>query len=227
MGYRGTLMSVEQKHPADEIGKALARAGGILTLLSSCYDKSSGNFETGTSFVHESIMAIEAIVENATKSLARLYQTCDLSVVREHPVEVSETVTPEAPVAETAEAVLADEAPLTLPPLQPASERAQKRYVAPPAAASSYLGFFGPPEQGARLSDRLEGVLSKAGAQHFRSKSEELMDRPAESYDELLQKLTAVADQAAFQAHHSPAERALLPVLEGLRADLIKLRSVA
>lgn len=222
-------MSVEQKHPADEIGKALARAGGILTLLSSCYDKSNGQFETGTSFLFESIMAVESIVDNATKSLARLYQTCDLSVVREiqvetHPVTASVTIMAEEAVVEPD---LEENTPLPMPTLHPSVGRSQKRYVAPPAEAGSYLGFFGPPEQGARLSDRMENVLAHAGAQSAQLRPAELIDRPAESYEELLQKVTAFADQAAFQAHHSPADRGLLPALEGIRADLIKLRSVA
>ena len=224
-------MSGEQKHPADEIGRALSRAGGILALLSSCYDKSGGQFETGTSFVFESIVAIEAAVENATRSLAKLYQTCDLSVVREFATDVPEAKDSAGTANKIPEVISQEETansePLPMPISKLAASRAQQRYNAPPAEAGSYLGFFGPPEQGAKLTERVENILATSGVHGLREQTEEVLDWPAETYEQLLQKVTAVADQAAFQAHQSPADRGLLPALEGIRADLIKLRSVA
>ena len=204
-------MTADHKHPADEIGKALARANGILTLLSSCFDKTNATFETGGNFVYESIVTVETIIENANRALAQLYQTCDLTVIRE---TAPPPVTQDYAVAEA----------LQFPPAAAATEmlpftarvknqqQGQPRFATPAAESGSYLSFFGPMETMERNTERFEPTVSM------------LADRPAESYDELLQKLTAMADQAA---HQSPAERTLVPALENLRADLIKLRSVA
>ena len=52
-------------------------------------------------------------------------------------------------------------------------------------------------------------------------------DQRAESYDELLQKLTTVAHQAAAFEHQPGFEEKLLPALEDLRADILRLRSAA
>lgn len=203
-------MTADHKHPADEIGKALARANGILTLLSSCFDKTNATFETGGNFVYESIVTVEAIVENANRALAQLYQTCDLTVIRE---AVPQPVAQDYAVAEALQFPPAAVQNDTLPFVSATKHSApsQPRYSAP-TDSGPYLSFFGPPETTLRNADRFEQSASM------------LADRPAESYDELLQKLTAMADQAA---HQPPAERTLAPVLEGLRADLIKLRSVA
>ncbi|MDE2384718.1 MAG: hypothetical protein KGO53_08870 [Alphaproteobacteria bacterium] len=223
-------MSADNKHPADEIAKALSRAGGILTLLSSCYDKGAQRFETGGNFVYESILTVEAMMAQASEALARLYQTCDLSIIREAPAEA---VAQAAPAVEEAvaseEAAPADVLPMAQAEAASAAEP-HSRYVAAPGPSGSYLGFFGPQENGSRLSERLDNALPRSFGLERAPATPVLtgaINRPAENYDELLQKLTAVADQAAFQAHQSPGERNLLPALEGLRADLIKLRSVA
>ncbi len=209
-------MQPEQKHPADELAKSLARAGGILTLLSGCYETETGGFATGNSFVHESIVAIEAILAKANDALGRLYQTCDLTVVRQVPV--GEPVVAEeasaSPVAETAVVL-----PIEAAPIVSSWQRAPQ--AAP--MAGSYLSLFGPGDDNAKLADRLDHLLVKP----VEAARTEITDRPAESYDELLQKLTAVADKAAFQAHGAGADRSLVPALEGLRADFIKLRGAA
>ncbi len=211
----------EVKHPADELGKALARANGILALLSGCYEKSSANFETGQSFVFESITAVETMLQTATDALARLYQTCDLSVIRG-------SVEAQAPVE--LPAVSQEQA---LPPLQfvgqqaPEVQRPSQLAFDPQDLGGSYLGFFGPPPEAvSTLSDRLDNILVNMPAK-TRSRQSEVFEKPAENYEELLQKITALADVAAFQAHQSHQDGNLLPALEGLRADLIKLRSVA
>ena len=219
-------MSIEQKHPADELGKALARASGILTLLSGCYEKADNSFETGNSFVFESIVAVEAMLNTATNALGKLYQTCDLSVVRD--------VQPDAPMEEVVQQApppVAQPAPYVQPPmmeLQPPAPvfQAPVMNTAPQHYGSSYLGFFGPAEPVASLSDKIDNILVNMPSRP-RAKHIEIFDKPAETYDELLQKITALADVAAFQAHQSSTDASLGPALEDLRADLIKLRSVA
>ena len=214
-------MAADVKHPADEIGKALARATGILTLLSSCYDKQSQSFETGGNYAYESIGAIEAILGHAASALGKLYETCDLTLLQP---EQSEPLQQEVPAA----------APVAhLPPEQeiPVFEgylgrSAQVRKVES-TNLNGYLSSFGPPEQAGRLSERADSALSRSFGLEAQASRVPLSERRAEGYDELLQKLTAVANQAAVMEDHPDLEQNLAPALEELRADLIRLRSVA
>jgi hypothetical protein len=228
VGGENIVTTAEQKHPADELGRALARANGILTLISDCYDKSEATFETGNAFVHESIIAVEAMLNGASAALAKLYQDCDLSIVREAATEANL----EQPVAEVPTVQVPVFIQPEIPPQQhveaqspvssyvPASNYAQQNY------GNSYLGFFGPAEPVSNLADKLDNILVNMPARP-RAKHAEIFDKPAENYDELLQKLTALADVAAYQAHQNSADAGLGSALEELRADLIKLRSVA
>ncbi|MEO9166947.1 MAG: hypothetical protein ABI230_00950 [Aestuariivirga sp.] len=208
-------MGIEFKHPADEIANALSRANGILTVIGGCYDKTGNQFAIGTAYIAESIYAVDGLLNAATTALERLYQTCDLTVVR----DASEIHAPEAAVEVPAEtySTLPD---LALPTPMP------RAAMEAPQMKSSYLAAFGPSEAQLSLSERADSAVS-----HFKpmapSKRETILDQPATTYEELLAKVTAVADQAAFQAHNSPTERSLLPALEGLRADLLKMRSAA
>jgi hypothetical protein len=213
-------MQAELKHPADELAKSLARAGGILTLLTGCYEQDSGSFATGNSFVNESLVAIEAILNQANEALGRLYQSCDLTMVRPSNASAVEAAPAvgQAPESEPVPATV--ESFVYVAPRAETTARVPS--FAPQMTAGSYLSFFGPGDENAKLADRLDSLLVRPTASVA-----DITERPAESYDELLQKLTAVADKAAFQAHQLPADRSLVPALEGLRADLIKLRSVA
>ena len=214
-------MAAEVKHPADEIGKALARATGILTLLSSCYDKQSQSFETGGGYAFESILAIEAILGHAASALGKLYETCDLTLLQPQQSEpLPQEVSASTQVA-------------NLPPAQeiPVFEGYLGRSVqmrrAESANLNGYLSSFGPPEQGGRLSERADSALSRSFGLEAPVSRVPLSDRRAEDYDELLQKLTAVANQAAVMEDHPDLGQNLAPALEELRADLIRLRSVA
>ena len=213
----GSAMDIEFKHPADEIASALARANGILTVIGGCYDKAGNQFAIGTSFIAESINAVDGLLSAATTALERLYQTCDLTVLRD------------AAAIREPEAVTAPEEPDSS--YSERQESAPSNTISRPAAESqkvksSYLAGFGPSETQPSLSERADSAVpfSRSMAP---SKRETLLDQPATTYEELLAKVTGVADQAAFQAHNSPMERSLLPALEGLRADLLKMRSAA
>ncbi len=207
-------MVADTKHPADEIGKSLARASGILTLLSSCYDKQSASFETGGNFAYESIVAIEAILSHASDALGNLYQSYDLTLIDTSvPIELPLAEVTASPVAAAQEATL----------FETYLAKGMQQRQAAPVSLTSYLSSFGPPETGSRLADRMDSALSRSFGLDAQAGRAEVMNRPAESYDELLVKLTAVANQAATQGNQPD----LLPALEELRADLIKLRSVA
>lgn len=216
------MTKVEQKHPADELGRVLARANGILTLLSGCYEKSEARFDTGNAFVFESITAIEAMLNTATDALARLYQTCDLSVVREAEQAVQEPAIEISPVPQMSAPTptMPIPAPAHMELQLPAAQIAQHNF------GGSYLGFFGPAESAANLAERVDSILINMPLRP-RLRQTEIMDKPAESFDELLEKVTALADVAAYQAHQTHQDTGLGTALEGLRADLIKLRSVA
>jgi hypothetical protein len=216
-GGENIVTNFEQKHPADELGKALSRANGILTLLTGCFEKPSNSFETGNAFVFESITAVEAMLNTATLALGRLYQTCDLSVIRQAQVEV--LVEPE-PAIITPEPAPEVQHQMPMQLHAPVVAPMQNNY------GTSYLGFFGPAEPAAELSEKIDSILVNMPARP-RAKHAEIFDKPAENYDELLQKLTALADVAAYQAHQTNQDGGLGSALEELRADLIKLRSVA
>ena len=214
-------MVAEVKHPADEIGKALARATGILTLLSSCYDKQSQSFETGGNYAYESIVAIEAILGNAATALGKLYETCDLTLLQpQHSEPLPQEVPASTPVA-------------NVPPEQEISMfeghlgRPVQAHKVESANLNGYLSSFGPPEQSGRLSERADSALSRSFGLEAQVNRVPLSERRAEDYDQLLQKLTAVANQAAIMEDHPDLEQNLAPALEELRADLIRLRSVA
>jgi hypothetical protein len=227
MGGEITVTNSEQKHPADELGKALSRANGILTLLAGCFEKPSNSFETGNAFVFESITAVEAMLNTATLALERLYQTCDLSVIRQPQMEsLAEPETPiimQAPPTAFQPVVIQ---PVTIQPEAPMQLQAPNYQQTQHNYGSSYLGFFGPAEPATDLSDKIDSILVNMPARP-RAKHAEIFEKPAENYDELLQKLTALADVAAYQAHQSNQDGGLGSALEELRADLIKLRSVA
>lgn len=214
-------MAAEVKHPADEIGKALARASGILAVLSSCYDRQTQSFETGSNYAYESILAIETIVVNAASALEKLYGDYDLTPITveadtESPLEIP-LVTSRSPMAIHKDS----------DPLNGYFGRAAQAHKIETANLNSYLSSFGPSEQAPRLTDRAEQVAGHSFTFESKLGRVPLTDRRAENYDELLNKLTTVAHRAAAFEHQPGFEDKLLPALEDLRADILRLRSVA
>lgn len=221
-------IGAEFKHPADDIAQALARANGILTVVSGCYEKSSNQFAIGTTFLAESISAVDSLLSSANLALGRLYQICDLTVIRDLPVakdttasnlanDISSEIVGSEQLAMVVETK--DDAPSVISVFTRGGTEAKSPKV-------GYLAAFGPSDPVSSLTERMETAVPGFKSS-TPSKRETLLEQPATTYEELLAKVTAVADQAAFQAHNSPAERSLLPALEGLRADLMKMRSVA
>ena len=207
-------MAAEVKHPADEIGKALARASGILAVISNCYDKQTQSFETGSHYAYESILAIETIVVNAAGALEKLYGDYDLTPIS---ASAPQAVQSEVSVAAGARAVEEPAMPNGFMGRTLATQKIEA------ASLNSYLSSFGPPEQEPRVSDRAEQPFT-FDSQLGRAP---LPQRRAETYDELLEKLTTVAHSAAAFEHQPGFEEKLLPALEELRADILRLRSVA
>ena len=219
-----TLTAQEEKHPADEIGKALLRAGGILSSLTNCYDKNETDFQISGPFMFEAVSAVEKLLGQASGELTKLYHSYDLSKLSGEihaelaGVEVEEHLETSYVEAEEHEDAETPSEPLIFS-RQAGSETPEE---------PQYLGFFGPSEQVSKLASRLDNILEALPTRARTGSPDELLDRPAQTYNELLEKLTAMADAAAYQAHQSPNDNhTLLPVLENLRADMLRIRTVA
>jgi hypothetical protein len=85
-----------------------------------------------------------------------------------------------------------------------------------------YEEKFTPRNNVSVLSDKLETILSALPEAPLQTAN--FVDHPARTYDELLYKLTAMTNVAATQ--NNPDD-SLLPMLESLRADMLRIRSVA
>ena len=218
------MTAQEEKHPADEIGKALLRAGGILSSLTNCYDKSETDFQISVQFVFEAVTAVEKLLGQASGELTKLYQSYDLSNLTGalHAdlagAEVEEHLQSTYVEQEDDEDIETSSEPLVF----------NRQADSGASEEPQYLGFFGPSEQVSKLASRLDNILEALPTKGRTASPDELLDRPAQTYNELLEKLTAMADAAAYQAHQSPNHNeTLLPVLENLRADMLRIRSVA
>jgi hypothetical protein len=187
-------------HPADEIGKALSQARGILSSLANCYDRPEERFVTGSTFIAEAVAAADEILAKASNHLASLYENYDLNVASgDQDGEEAEDFEDE--VEATSKVVLPDD---HLP---------------------SSFGLFGRHPSVNHLANKLESIVESMPPAPEPLRPEQMVEQPAQSYEELLEKLTAMADSAAF--HTGQSDNALLPVLESLRDDMLRMRSVA
>jgi hypothetical protein len=171
-----------EKHPADEIGRALSQASGILASLSNCYDETQKNFEIAQPFVSEALKAIESILAKANVSLSTLYENYDL--------------TPSVKI---------EQAIVEVQPEEPEPEPVN-------------LGYFGRIQAASRFANADENE------EDTQFTAEDMVEQPAQSYEELYEKLTAMSNAAAGSEGES---RRLLPVLESLRQDIERIRNSA
>ena len=218
------MTAQEEKHPADEIGKALLRAGGILSSLTNCYDRNETDFQISVGFMFEAVTAVEKLLGQASGELTKLYQSYDLSKLTDalH-VQSAAAAVEEHLEPSFTEPELHEEPEVAYEPLV-FNRQAEPKTLEDP----QYLGFFGPSEQVSKLASRIENILEAMPSKARTTSPDELLNRPALTYNELLEKLTAMADAAAYQAHQSPNDnQTLLPVLENLRADMLRIRTVA
>ena len=218
------MTAQEEKHPADEIGKALSRAGGILTSLTNCYDRNETDFHISVQFMFEAVTAVEKLLGHASEELTKLYHSYDLTKLD----TANQANSSESQIENSLEEAHVDlEAPEDIEvAYEPLS---LNRAVNPETSEEpQYLGFFGPTEQVSKLASRIDNILESMPTNPRAATADELLDRPALTYNELLEKLTAMADAAAYHAHQTPNDnQTLLPVLENLRADMLRIRTVA
>lgn len=187
-------------HPADEIAKAVSQARGILASLVNCYDRPDAKFVTGLPYIAEAVIAAEEILGKATVHLATLFEDYNLGISNASAeVDVADDVTEGVEVAPE------------------------------PDLPEDYLpvsfGLFGRHPSVTHLANKLETIVETLPRAPEPLRPEQLVEQPAQSYAELLEKLTAMADSAAF--HTGEGDSTLLPVLESLRNDVIRMRSVA
>jgi fructose-specific phosphotransferase system component IIB len=189
----------EEKHPADEIALALSRAGGILSSLSHCYNASATDFAIGASFIAEAIKSTEAILAKASESLTKLYHDYSLDALHEEPqideIEAVEPAEEEIPVLDIS--------------------RIKNR--------SNGSNSFSQPMPLPKRLNRLDMMQRIEDDEVENVTVEQMIDQPAETYQELLEKLTAMADAASTQ--QNSAENSLVPILESLRADMLRMKT--
>lgn len=195
-------------HPADELGKSLSQARGIITSMINCFDRTTSTFVTGPRFVADAMTAVEDILSKASGNLSELYENYDLNHVE---AAMEETFAGETEIVEES---------------APAVVHAVEEEVYTPSS----FGLSGRGNNISRLSEKVDEIIETfpkpRAAEPLRP--ETMVDQPAQNYDELLEKLTAMADSAAYHTQKNNAQDSgLLPVLEGLRADLMRMRSVA
>jgi hypothetical protein len=214
------LTALDERHPADEIGKALSRAGGILTSLTNCYDKNNTDFQISVQFMFEAVSAVESLLGQASTELAKLYSSYDLGKISrqvENAAENEYTDTSYDHGSGNSE----DQ------DLHDGSAQMIADHGAD-ATEPQYLGYFGPTEQVTRLADRIDSLLGTMPTRPAAISATDFIDKPASTYHELLEKLTAMTDAVAYNAHQGQDNgQSLLPVLEDLRADMLRLRTVA
>ncbi len=241
-----------EKHPADDIGRALLRAGGILSSVTICYNKDQGCFDLDNSFVFEALTAVETMLTQAGDALGRLYSDYDLSPIQPVTEKSAETEVAAEMKAEVPDDVVAEKAPVPLQPVEvaepviaAAAEPAITAVLAeeealPPAhqeiedvedavePALLQMGYFPSSEQVLRLSQKLDTIIAGLQLKNPQARDEQAADDRAKSYLEFLDKLTAMADSAALEASRAgKQDKSLMPILDSLRADVMRLRDVA
>lgn len=189
----------EQKHPVEDLGRALMQAGGILTSMTNCYEKSEGRFSVETSFIAEAMSALNNILSRANDSLTRLYQQYDLE-------QLSRVETPETIVV---------------------PELASQHHVnGSEHADASYLGFFSRHSQVSRLATKLDAIAARLPVVPPPPvPPDDIADEPAQSYEELVEKLTMMSDAVAYQSQNNGViDAGIVPMLDSLRNDIIRLQ---
>lgn len=193
----------EEKHPADEIALALSRAGGILSSLSHCYDAANTDFAIGAVFLAEAIKTTEEILFKANESLTRLYQDYSLATLQDE--QADELVRRASASFGSASENNSD---LDFVSLRQNSGRSNYR-------SQSKLASVSAEEINDDLGDQSEDETSAT--------VEQMIEQPAQSYQELLEKLTSMVDAASYRSMDDDSQ--LLPVLESLRSDVMRLKT--
>ena len=218
------LILSETKHPADEMGRALLRAGGLLSSLTNCYDKDENKFDLDHVFMFEALTNVERMLSNAGESLNRLYKDYDLRSLAE--IEAATLKAAEIAARSATAQTLGEMTGKAGGHVDNAANLEDADDLNDPS--KSFVDFLRPSEPVSRLSERLDAILERFPREGPAAKAMEPAQESAKSYAEFLDKLTAMADAAAGEARRAGKQDLVLaPVLESLREDVMRLRAVA
>lgn len=225
----------ETRHPADEIGKELLRAGGILSSLTNCYDRQEGVFDLGHGFVFEALRNVERMLTQAGESLRLLYENYDLELIGANKKSDAVPAVLEGAVSSVenqieklvAHHVADPTSVITETSAEDLEDDDQMDDENSVDGAKPFMDFMQSSAPVARLSDRLDEILERFPREAF-VKVAPAVNTSSKTYAEFLDKLTAMAEAAGTEAMRAgKKDPALAPVLESLRADVRRLRAVA
>jgi hypothetical protein len=201
----------QDQHPADALGETLGRINTLLSAIGAMFDPGRDTFAVNEAYVMHSLLAAQGLVATAQVSLGTLHESCDLSLLS-HP-----QVTPETLHGEAEQQPAEDSSPEEPPDVEPIpyTPLSSRRFVEDVTSSVANQEFAEPRtarESTPPADDRR--VLQEGFAQ---------------SYLELLRKLTAAEIFAAEQQALSPpgTPHQLLPLLRSLREDFQKIHSAA
>jgi hypothetical protein len=193
----------EEKHPADEIALALSRAGGILSSLSHCYDVANTDFAVGSAFLAEAIKTTESILMKANESLTRLYENYSLATLQDEQADA---------LVRAANTSFESE-----------SENISALNFVSSKRRSNNAKYETQSTETSHLADESDVELEYSSEEEATASVEMMMQQPAQSYQELLEKLTSMVDAASYKSADDDGQ--LLPVLESLRSDVMRLKT--
>ncbi len=200
------------------------RAGGLLSSLTNCYDKDENKFDLDHDFMFEALTNVERMLSNAGESLRQLYQDYDLRSLAE--IEAAALKAAEIAARSATSQNLGEMAGKAGGNVDNASNLNDADGLNDPSR--SFVDFLRPTEPVSRLSERLDAILERFPREEPTAKAVEPVDESAKTYAEFLDKLTAMADAAAGEARRAGKQDLVLaPVLESLRAEVMRLRAVA
>jgi hypothetical protein len=197
----------QDQHPADALGDTLGRINTLLSAIGAMFEPGRETFAVNEAYVMHSLLAAQGLVASAQVSLGSLHENCDLTLLSQ-PLG-----TAGVPQEQASEDVSADEDGNTDPiPYTPLSSA---RFVAEVTSSAANKDFSEP--------------LAQRESSPPVDERRVLQEGFAQSYLELLRKLTAAEIFAAEQQALSPpgTPHQLLPLLRSLREDFQKIHSAA
>ncbi len=205
----------DSEHPASTLVSAIERLQVLLRSLSMFYDQPRDAFALPPNFMMQSLGVAETCVSQAQDALERIMQHCDLTMLPAKVEQAADVVTPK-PDAES------DDHELTEVDSRNEYDSASRANL-PIGYSESELEVAE-----AAIVDVYEPKhgLTQAAMTPKAGHNEQF----AQTYLELLQKLTAAEIFATEQQALSPnqsQQQPLLPLLRSLRQDIQKLHNVA
>jgi hypothetical protein len=193
-----------ETHALEMLGASINRASGVLSAAGELFSNTSNQFHGGNAFAAHAITTAHALLAEASSALAELYEVASSRAEKDAAAEAENQALIEALEA----------------------ERARAESLAEHQLAQD----IGDVAEGDLAEHEEEKVLTWKVAPDERqtSRLSPSPDEFAQSYEELLRKVTAFEVFARQQdADGNGEDNNLLPLVESLKEDLIKLSRVA